>query len=60
MRVKQVPNRFLDGEVGGMTVYYTGPYDDSKATAFKPVHFNNFTFFATCYSGSDIVNRGSE
>ncbi|KAF2269645.1 hypothetical protein CC78DRAFT_601812 [Lojkania enalia] len=35
-RVPQIPNRFLDGEVGGMTVYYTSPYDNSKVTAFKP------------------------
>ncbi|KAI3332237.1 hypothetical protein HD806DRAFT_519017 [Xylariaceae sp. AK1471] len=35
-RVGQVPNRFLDGETGGMTVYYTSPYDGSKVTAFKP------------------------
>lgn len=36
-RVPQIPNRFLDGEVGGMTVYYTSAYDNSKVTAFKPV-----------------------
>ncbi len=36
-RVPQIPNRYLDGEVGGMTVYYTSPYDGSKVTAFKPV-----------------------
>jgi len=36
-RVPQIPNRYLDGEVGGMTVYYTTPYDGSKSTAFKPV-----------------------
>lgn len=36
-RVGQIPNRFLNGETGGMTVYYTGPYDGSKVTAFKPV-----------------------
>jgi hypothetical protein len=35
-RVPQIPNRYLDGEVGGMTVYYTSPYDNSKVTAFKP------------------------
>ncbi|KAK8113029.1 hypothetical protein PG984_013555 [Apiospora sp. TS-2023a] len=35
-RVGQIPNRFLNGETGGMTVYYTGPYDGSKVTAFKP------------------------
>ncbi|CAG8972007.1 hypothetical protein HYALB_00008292 [Hymenoscyphus albidus] len=35
-RVPQVPNRGLTGEVGGMTVYYTSPYDGSKVTAFKP------------------------
>ncbi|KAG9232270.1 hypothetical protein BJ875DRAFT_428040 [Amylocarpus encephaloides] len=35
-RVPQIPNRFLDGEVGGMTIYYTSPYDGSKSTAFKP------------------------
>ncbi|KAI5916968.1 hypothetical protein F4810DRAFT_716924 [Camillea tinctor] len=35
-RVGQIPNRFLDGETGGMTVYYTSPYDNSKVTAFKP------------------------
>ncbi|OAL05039.1 hypothetical protein IQ06DRAFT_268727 [Phaeosphaeriaceae sp. SRC1lsM3a] len=34
-RVPQIPNRFLDGEVGGMTVYYTSAYDNSKVTAFK-------------------------
>jgi len=36
-RVPQIPNRYLNGEVGGMTVYYTTPYDGSKSTAFKPV-----------------------
>ena len=36
-RVPQIPNRFLDGEVGGMTVYYTSAYDKAKVTAFKPV-----------------------
>lgn len=35
-RVGQVPNRFLNGEVGGMTVYYTSAYDNTKVTAFKP------------------------
>jgi len=35
-RVPQIPNRGLTGEVGGMTVYYTSPYDGSKVTAFKP------------------------
>ncbi|KAI0025404.1 hypothetical protein F4780DRAFT_774868 [Xylariomycetidae sp. FL0641] len=38
-RVPQVPNRFLDGETGGMTMYshyYTSSYDNSKVTAFKP------------------------
>jgi hypothetical protein len=35
-RVPQIPNRYLDGEVGGMTVYYTSAYDSSKVTAFKP------------------------
>jgi hypothetical protein len=35
-RVPQIPNRYLDGEVGGMTVYYTSAYDNSKVTAFKP------------------------
>ncbi|TAQ86497.1 hypothetical protein B7494_g5171 [Chlorociboria aeruginascens] len=35
-RVPQIPNRYLDGEVGGMTVYYTSPYDGSSVTAFKP------------------------
>ena len=36
-RVPQIPNRYLNGETGGMTVYYTSPYDNSKVTAFKPV-----------------------
>jgi len=36
-RVPQIPNRYLNGEVGGMTVYYTTSYDGSKSTAFKPV-----------------------
>jgi hypothetical protein len=36
-RVPQIPNRFLNGETGGMTVYYTSSYDNSKVTAFKPV-----------------------
>ena len=35
-RVPQIPNRFLDGEVGGMTIYYTSPYDGANVTAFKP------------------------
>jgi hypothetical protein len=37
-RVPQIPNRFLDGEVGGMAIYYTSAYHNSKTTAFKPVH----------------------
>ncbi len=35
-RVPQIPNRFLNGESGGMTIYYTSPYDGAKVTAFKP------------------------
>ncbi len=35
-RVPQIPNRFLNGETGGMTIYYTSSYDNSKVTAFKP------------------------
>jgi Domain of unknown function (DUF1996) len=35
-RVPQIPNRGNTGETGGMTVYYTSPYDGSKVTAFKP------------------------
>ena len=35
-RVPQIPNRYPDGEVEGMTVYYTSAYDNSKVTAFKP------------------------
>ena len=35
-RVPQIPNRFPDGEVEGMTVYCTSAYDNSKVTAFKP------------------------
>ncbi|PMD33886.1 hypothetical protein L207DRAFT_498428 [Hyaloscypha variabilis F] len=35
-RVPQIPNRGNTGESGGMTVYYTSPYDGSKVTAFKP------------------------
>ncbi|KAI0099009.1 hypothetical protein GGR51DRAFT_576420 [Nemania sp. FL0031] len=35
-RVGQMANRFLEGETGGMTVYYTSPYDGTKVTAFKP------------------------
>jgi hypothetical protein len=35
-RVPQIPNRYLDGEVGGMTIYYTSPYDGAAVTAFKP------------------------
>ncbi|KAH8601676.1 hypothetical protein B0O99DRAFT_667272 [Bisporella sp. PMI_857] len=35
-RVPQIPNRYLDGSVGGMTIYYTSPYDGAKVTAFKP------------------------
>lgn len=36
-RVPQIPNRFLDGETGGMTIYYTSSYDNTNVTAFKPV-----------------------
>jgi hypothetical protein len=39
-RVPQIPNRFLDGATGGITVYYTSPYDGAKVTAFKPVRRN--------------------
>ena len=35
-RVPQIPNRGNTGETGGMTVYYTSPYDGSEVTAFKP------------------------
>ena len=35
-RVPQIPNRFLDGSQGGVTVYYTAP-GAGKVTAFKPV-----------------------
>ncbi|KAI1169674.1 hypothetical protein F4777DRAFT_592542 [Nemania sp. FL0916] len=35
-RVNQMANRFLEGEMGGMTVYYTSPYDNTNVTAFKP------------------------
>ncbi|KAK3688900.1 hypothetical protein B0T22DRAFT_426911 [Podospora appendiculata] len=34
-RVPQMPNRFFDGEQGGMTVYYVAP-GAHKVTAFKP------------------------
>ncbi|EPE31982.1 hypothetical protein GLAREA_12064 [Glarea lozoyensis ATCC 20868] len=40
-RVPQIPNRYLDGSVGGMTIYYTSPYDGSKVTAFKPCGVTN-------------------
>ena len=43
-RVGQVPNCFLGGEAGGMTVYYTTPYDGAKSTAFTPVCFLCFLF----------------
>jgi hypothetical protein len=36
-RIPQIANRGNEGEVGGMTVYYTSAYDNSKVTAFKPV-----------------------
>jgi len=35
-RVPQIPNRFLDGSKGGVTVYYTSP-GPGIVTAFKPV-----------------------
>ncbi|KEZ39143.1 hypothetical protein SAPIO_CDS10542 [Scedosporium apiospermum] len=35
MRVKQIPNRFLDGADAGMTVYYMSP-GAGKVTAFQP------------------------
>ncbi|OCL09543.1 hypothetical protein AOQ84DRAFT_388101 [Glonium stellatum] len=35
-RVPQIANRGNNGETGGMTVYYTSAYDNSKVTAFKP------------------------
>jgi hypothetical protein len=35
-RVPQIPNRFLTGEQGGMTIYYTSGYDGSKPKSFKP------------------------
>ncbi|KAK0732289.1 hypothetical protein B0H67DRAFT_478423 [Lasiosphaeris hirsuta] len=34
-RVPQVPNRFLEGSRGGMTVYYVSP-GPGKVTAFRP------------------------
>ncbi|KAH8881886.1 hypothetical protein GQ53DRAFT_787795 [Thozetella sp. PMI_491] len=34
-RVPQIPNRFLEGSQGGVTVYYTSP-GRGKTTAFKP------------------------
>ncbi|KAI1321552.1 hypothetical protein F5Y16DRAFT_405158 [Xylariaceae sp. FL0255] len=34
-RVSQIPNRYLDGEVGGQTVYYTAPYYGSSVTALQ-------------------------
>jgi len=38
-RVPQIPNQGLNGDNGGVTVYYTSP--GSKATtAFKPVSFS--------------------
>jgi hypothetical protein len=36
-RVPQMPNRFLNGANGGITVYYIAPYNGEKVTAFKPV-----------------------
>ncbi|KAI1644712.1 uncharacterized protein F4817DRAFT_367338 [Daldinia loculata] len=35
-RVPQMPNRFLDGSVGGVTVYYFPQGLRSKVTAFRP------------------------
>ncbi|KAF2667856.1 hypothetical protein BT63DRAFT_457155 [Microthyrium microscopicum] len=36
-RVPQMPNLHLEGQKGGMTIYYIPPYDGkSKTTAFKP------------------------
>jgi len=35
-RVKQIPNRFINGANAGITVYYISPGKD-KTTAFKPV-----------------------
>jgi hypothetical protein len=35
-RVPQIPNRFLEGSQGGVTVYYTSP-GANTVTAFKPV-----------------------
>jgi len=37
-RVSMMENLFLEGARGGMTVYYTAPYDKkTKVTAFRPV-----------------------
>jgi len=36
MRVPQIPNKMLQGEQGGVTVYYTSP-GPNQVTAFKPV-----------------------
>lgn len=42
MRVKQIPNRFLDGADAGMTVYYMSP-GAGKVTAFQPVCISSST-----------------
>jgi hypothetical protein len=37
-RVRQMANLGLNGQNGGMTVYYIAPYDGkAKVTAFRPV-----------------------
>ena len=37
-RVPLMENVLLEGQRGGMTVYYTAPYDKkTKVTAFRPV-----------------------
>jgi len=48
-RVPQIPNRFLDGEVGGMTVYYTSAYDKAKVTAFKPVSRTTYSLLISVW-----------
>lgn len=40
-RVPLMENVLLEGQRGGMTVYYTAPYDKrTRVTAFKPVSFS--------------------
>jgi hypothetical protein len=42
-RVSQMANAGLNGQNGGMTIYYIAPYDGrTNVTAFRPVRVDTF------------------